>query len=808
MQTTKLPTDYQSYIHLSRYARWDNDKQRRETWEETVDRYVSFFQTRNAQNAAMQSFKWEEIRTAILTLQVMPSMRCLMTAGLALSLDNVAGFNCSYVAIDDPIAFDEILYVLMCGTGVGFSVERQFVNKLPPLPDSIKPSSRVIFVDDSKIGWATAYRELLTCLWQGAAPQWDVSEVRPAGAPLKIFGGRASGPAPLVDLFRFTTHLFTNAVGRKLTSLECHDLVCKIADIVVVGGVRRSALISLSNLSDDRMRHAKSGAWWETTGHRALANNSVAYTERPEMGAFMREWLSLYDSRSGERGIFNRVAAQKQAASNGRRNAEYDFGVNPCCVTGDTLVLTNEGHRPIVDLIGHSVKVWNGSQWSSVVPFETGKHEIFRVMLSDGAYLDCTANHKFAIDFGDGCYEMIMASRLAIGHKLAKFDIPNEALVVSGVDAAKRRLVNLGLRPARLKGREQWIQPGKAQSVHILYVESLNVEAETYCFDEPIAHLGTFNGIVTGQSEIILRSRQFCNLSEVVIRANDTEDTLHYKAEIAAQLGTLQATLTDFRYLSPEWKKNTEDEALLGVSMTGIMDHPLLSNYADKRMPAMLERLRETVVATNRTLAKRLGIKVAAASTCVKPSGTVSQLVHSGSGMHARYSEYYFRTVRADKKDPMSMLMRDAGVYVEDDVTKPDATDVFYFPMQSPANAITRNDRTALEQLELWKLYQLHWCEHKPSITVYVRENEWLEVGAWVWKNFDIVSGVSFLPHNNSDTVYKQAPYQEIDAKTYAEWLAKMPAEIDWSRISVYEGTEDKTTNTRDLACAAGVCEL
>lgn len=630
-----LPTDYQAYIHLSRYARWRDDLNRRETWPETVARYIDFFKNRAADK--LPGFDWDDLSNAIETLQVMPSMRCMMTAGKALELDNVAGFNCSYAAVDNVRVFDEILYILMCGTGVGFSVERQYVNKLPTLPESFADSGRVIVVDDSKIGWATALQELLAALWAGEVPTWDVSGVRPKGARLKTFGGRASGPEPLVELFKFTIHLLRQAAGRKLTSIECHDLVCKIADIVVVGGVRRSALISLSNLSDDRMRHAKSGQWWETTGHRALANNSVAYTEKPEMNAFMREWLALYESKSGERGIFNRVAAQKQAGSNHRRDASYDFGTNPC-------------------------------------------------------------------------------------------------------------------------------------------------------------------------SEIILRSKQFCNLSTVIVRPTDTAADLARKMRYVAILGTLQATLTDFRYLSDEWRKNTAEEALLGTSMTGQMDHPILSDEKNEYLPVLLSQLKEVAILTNREFAAKLGINPATATTCVKPEGTVSQLVDAASGMHRRYAQFYLRTVRNDKKDPLSRLMRDAGVYAEDDVTKPDVNDIFYFPQRSPAGA--SRDTTALQQLTLWKIYQLHYCEHKPSITVYVKEHEWMEVGAWVYSNFDIVSGVSFLPHNESDTVYKQAPYQQITEPEYHEWVAKMPKSIDWTRIGEYEAGIDTVTGTRDLACSAGVCEI
>jgi ribonucleoside-triphosphate reductase len=633
-----LPTDYQTYIHQSRYARWDKEKKRRETWPETVDRYINFFRNRFADKPGMADFDYDELRTAILNLDVMPSMRCLMTAGDALDRDNVAGFNCSYTAIDNVRAFDEVMYILMCGTGVGFSVERQFVNELPTVAAKFRESEHVIVVRDSKIGWSEAFAELLDCLWKGEIPSWDVSKVRPAGAPLKTFGGRASGPDPLVQLFKFAVHLLRGAAGRKLTSLECHDLVCKVADIVVVGGVRRSALISLSNLSDDRMRTAKSGEWWINNGQRALANNSVAYTEKPEVGQFMREWLSLYDSKSGERGIFSRVASQKQAAANGRRDPEQDFGTNPC-------------------------------------------------------------------------------------------------------------------------------------------------------------------------SEIILRSKQFCNLSEVVVRATDTPADLARKVRLATILGTFQATLTNFRYLSKRWKRNTEEEALLGVSLTGIMDHFLLSNPSDI-LAERLEEFRDLAVATNKELSEKLRIKQAAAITCVKPSGTVSQLVDSASGIHSRYAPHYLRTVRADKKDPLAKFMRQAGFYVEDDVTKPDTTDVFYFPMKAPDKAITRNERSAIEQLELWKTYQLHWCEHKPSVTIYVREHEWPEVGAWVYNNFDLISGVSFLPHADSDHIYKQAPYQEITRAEYEQWLTKLPGDVDWAAVGTFEAGVDSTTGTKELACTAGVCEI
>jgi len=640
-EQTELPTQYQQFIHLSRYARWNEQQGRRETWQETVKRYFDFFEEHLQKN---HKFKMgtirEELEQAILNLEIMPSMRALMSAGAALERDNVAGFNCSYVAVDTVRAFDETLYVLMCGTGVGFSVERQYINKLPDLPEDMSDSDTIIKVADSKIGWAKAYKELMSLLYSGQIPKWDVSNIRSQGARLKTFGGRASGPAPLEDLFQFTINIFQDAKiknQRKLVSIDCHDLMCKIAEVVVVGGVRRSALISLSNLSDERMRNAKSGAWWEHSQHRALSNNSVAYTDSAEMGAFMREWLSLYESRNGERGIFNRQAAEKQALRNGRREDYKDFGCNPC-------------------------------------------------------------------------------------------------------------------------------------------------------------------------SEIILRNKQFCNLTEVVVRADDNWSSLSKKIELATILGTFQATLTNFRYLTKAWQNNTVEEALLGVSLTGIMDNSMLSGHdSEKTLENNLHCLRDKAIKTNEAWAKKLKINPSAAITCVKPSGTVSQLVDSSSGIHTRHSPYYIRTIRADKKDPLAQLMVDQGVYHEDDITKPDHTYVFYFPIKSPEGSVTRESITALEHLELWQLYQDNWCEHKPSVTISVREHEWLDVGSWVWKNFETVSGIAFLPY--ADHSYQQAPYQEITKKEYNKWLKKTTDSIDWSFITKYE-KEDSTENTKELACSAGVCEI
>ena len=639
MQTSRLPTSYQEFIHLSRYSRWLPEKKRRETWDETIKRYFDFFQEhlKETCNYTLKPELREELETAVLNLRVMPSMRCLMTAGEALKRENIAGYNCSYVAISRVQAFDEILYVLMNGTGVGFSVERQYITQLPPVAEEFHPSDTVITIADSKLGWAKAYKELLGLLWIGQIPKWDLSKVRPAGAPLKTFGGRASGPEPLDNLMNFTVNVLRNAAGRKLSSIECHDIVCKIAEVVVVGGVRRSALISLSNLSDDRMRHAKSGQWWNDNPQRALANNSACYTEKPDMGIFMDEWKALYESKSGERGIFNRQSANKQVESSGRRVVDgYEFGTNPC-------------------------------------------------------------------------------------------------------------------------------------------------------------------------SEIILRDREFCNLSEVVVRANDTEKSLLEKVRLATILGTFQSTLTNFKYVSSAWKRNCEEERLLGVSLTGIMDSKLTNGKSNKDLAAFLEKLKKYSVEINAKYAKELGVNVAASITCVKPSGTVSQLVDSASGIHARHNPYYIRTVRGDKKDPLTKLMTEIGFPVEDDEMNPSHTAVFSFPMKVDRGAVFRTDLTAIEQLDLWKIYQEHWCEHKPSVTISVKESEWMEVGAWVYANFDQMSGVSFLPF--SEHTYRQAPYQDCDREEYEKLLKEMPKNVDWSQLAKYEQV-DSTVASQELACTAGSCEI
>ena len=605
-----------------------------------MDRYLDAM-FKNHADAALTDPELGLIRKSILDLDTMPSMRALMTAGPALARCNVAGYNCAYLAIDDPRAFDESLYILMCGTGVGFSVERQFINKLPNVPDELVPTDYVIHVRDSKGGWAEAYRALIQNLFAGKVPTWDTSKIRPSGTRLKTFGGRASGPEPLEELFGFTVDQFQRARGTKLNSMECHDIMCKIGDIVVVGGVRRSALISLSNLSDDRMRHAKSGEWWNTTPHRRLANNSAAYPEKPGIGAFMREWLSLYESKSGERGIFNREAARNQVKKLGaeRRDPDYDFGCNPC-------------------------------------------------------------------------------------------------------------------------------------------------------------------------SEIILRSCGFCNLTEVIVRPADDLDSLKRKVWVATVMGTAQASMTNFRYLRDTWRHNAEEEYLLGVSMTGIFDNELLSGRDLSRHQELkdtLDVLREYAVEVNKEWSSRFGIMPAAAITCVKPSGTVSQLVDCASGIHPRHSQNYIRTIRADLKDPLTQFMIDKGFPWEPDVMKPAHTAVFSFPIMSPENSVMSEDITAIEHLEIWKIYQLHWCEHKPSVTIRVRESEWLDVGAWVFENFDIISGISFLPYD--DHTYRQAPYQTCDLDTLRAVSAQIPDNVDWSTLSEYE-TEDNTTGSQAYACTGGSCEI
>ena len=634
----ELPTDYQSFIHVSRYARWINEENRRESWNETVTRYFDYLTERlnKENNYDLPIELRKELQDAVLNLEIMPSMRALMTSGIALDRCNVAGYNCSYLPVDSVRSFDECLYILMCGTGVGFSVERKYTKQLPTVNEDLEESETTIVVGDSKAGWAKGYKELIHLLYSGQIPSWDLSKLRPAGARLKTFGGRSSGPDPLDDLFRFTVGIFKGATGRQLKSIECHDLMCKIGSVVVVGGVRRSALISLSDLQDQEMALAKSGEWWNNEGQRALANNSVCYKEKPPIGIFMREWLTLYNSKSGERGIYNRQSAIEKSLENGRRDSEHDFGTNPC-------------------------------------------------------------------------------------------------------------------------------------------------------------------------SEIILRPYQFCNLTEVVVRAEDTIKDLERKIELATILGTIQSTLTDLKYLRKIWKDNTEEERLLGVSLTGIMDNALLNSASAGYLSELLSQLKDVAVDTNLGLSEQLGIPQSTAITCVKPSGTVSQLVDSASGIHARHSEYYIRTVRGDKKDPLTQFMQSVGVPVEDDIMQPDSTVVFSFPVKSPSKAVTRNNTGAIEQLNLWLKYQKNWCEHKPSVTITVKEDEWLDVGAWVYENFDDVAGISFLPH--SDHTYKQAPYQECSKKEYLDLKKRMPNNINWQDLSELE-KEDSTRGGQELACSADSCEI
>ena len=620
---------YQQYIALSRYARWIPELNRRETWKETVDRYMT-----NVVSDKVSKDTYKQLEDAIYNLNVMPSMRAMMTAGAAMERDNTCAYNCSYLAVDDPKCFDEAMFILLCGTGVGFSVERQYISKLPEVPDELYKSDTTIVVSDSKEGWAKALRQLISLLYAGEIPKWDTHKVRPAGAKLKTFGGRASGPEPLEDLFTFTCETFVAAKGKKLSSIQSHDLMCKIGEVVVVGGVRRSAMISLSNLSDDRMRHAKSGDWFVLDPQRGLANNSVSYTEKPDMETFLREWTALVESKSGERGIFSRVAAKKQVAKNGRREVDHEWGTNPC-------------------------------------------------------------------------------------------------------------------------------------------------------------------------SEILLRPNEFCNLTEVVARSNDCQNILQEKVRLATILGTIQSTYTKFPYLRKIWQRNTEEERLLGVSLTGIMDCNIISSYDNAKV--ILGDLKSVAIKTNKEFSKRLGIPQSAAITCVKPSGTVSQLVDASSGIHTRHSQFYIRTVRGDNKDPLTRFLIDSGVPAEPCVMKPDTTTVFSFPTKAPKGAVTRDDLNAVEQLEVWLMYQRHWCEHKPSVTITVREHEWLEVGAWVFKHFDEMSGVSFLPH--SDHSYKQAPYQEIEQDEYKELNKLMPKNIDWEKLSEYE-VEDTTVGSQTLACSGDSCEI
>lgn len=977
MQEKALPTQLQQYVHLSRYARWLDDENRRETWEETVSRYTNFFAARFP-----ELYPADRINKSIGALRTMPSMRALMTAGPALDKDEMAGYGCSAIAIDHVRAFDEILYILMCGTGVGFSVERQFINNLPTVSEDFHQSDTLITVKDSKIGWASAFRELMSMLYAGQIPKWDVSKVRPAGAKLKTFGGRASGPKPLVDLFNFATAMFKKAAGRKLTSVECHDLVCKVADIVVVGGVRRSALISLSDLSDDRMRVAKSGQWWVDNGQRALANNSAVYTEKPDMETFLEEWMALIQSKSGERGIFNRVAAKKKAAEFGRRNPDFEPLTNPC-FRHDTLIHTREGTFPILDLVGKTVEVWDGEQYVEINNFRvTGTNQpVITLTLHDGSQITATPYHRFVLEDGsvrelkdlelgdkllvsnapiaergtdtegayikgfmlgdgtnngvnpllwlygpkDACQERLIASASELPTTQVKatnivdelsfhaesvygrrgmrgltprrealmpwvttykhglpaevyaWSTKSKAAFISGlldsdgtalnnangfgyqITSVSRQLmldvqallktlnVQSTLRMSEEGGSRDFgerggmcevqavyrltisqsnsialcafIDPVRVQSFagrtlaytvkprfnKIVGIEDAGVEDQVFCCTVPTNHRVALGAsIITSQcGEIVLRPSGLCNLTEVVIRAGDTLEDLMDKVEVATIMGTFQSTLSNFRYVRSVWKRNAEEERLLGVSMTGIMDHEVLSKPSDEAAQ-WLTQLREHAVKVNAEWAAKLGINASVAITTVKPSGTVSQLVDSASGIHPRYSQYYIRTVRADKKDPLAQFMRAEGFPVEDCVMKPDTTDVFAFPVRGPEHAVFRNDMSAIQQLDHYLMFATNWCEHNPSITVYVRDHEWLAVGDWVYRNFDKVGGVSFLPY--TDHVYQQAPYTECSEAEYEELAGKMPT-VAWSKLQEFE-KEDHTEHAQTLACSFGACDL
>lgn len=941
---------YQQYIHISRYSRWRDDLQRRETWKETVQRYIDYFDQRTEHNHT--DILNGKVRDAILNLKVMPSMRALMTAGEALERENLAGFNCSYLAINTKRSFAEALYILMCGTGVGFSCERQEITRLPAVPDALTPTEDIIAVADSKEGWAKAYHALLGFLWNGSIPKVDYSQVRAAGERLKIFGGRASGPAPLKRLFIFTVDTFKHAEGRKLNSLEVHDLMCMIGEIVVVGGVRRSALISLSNLSDQRMRDAKAGQWWTDNPQRGLANNSVAYTEKPSSEIFMEEWLSLVKSKSGERGIFNRVAAQKQAAKWGRRSEEHSYGCNPCCFTGDMRLLTRDGYNRFDSLLDKPVSVVSsdgsvaqGKVWSS------GVKDIVKVNFhpfTGREPISCTPDHVFQLNDGTECeaadltgkrvkvyvdYESVEYSKEQIlaGFMLgdanlnrlnsdahlglevffhesdcdvaelfnqstgtwysreaadiaARFNLPtvnigergmpdnmgllkglfsaNGCVVKRGRVALKSiDLVQLEMVSKMIEtfGIQSYITTNEPKLVKfkngeyeckrsydlniakfssiVLFAEKIGFvqrykmqsliemierkspfvcsvqdagTAEVYDFTEPKNHWGVVEGVVVHNSEIILRDKQLCNLSEVIVREDDDIHTLMEKVEVATILGTLQATMTKFGFVSEAWSRNTAEEALLGVSLTGIMDNAIMSGGAvppgHPDLADTLNQLRDHARAVNEEWAEKLGINVSTSITCVKPSGTVSQLCNTASGIHARHNHRYIRTVRVDKKDPLYHFMKDKGFYTEDDVMRPDSTAVVSFAIEAPKSSITRDEVSALEAAELWLTYQREWCEHKPSVTITVKDEEWVEVGAWVYKHFDEVSGISFLPH--TDHTYQQAPYQDMTSEEFDQWQMDNPVpEVDWTELSEFEKT-DNTVAMQTLACNAGNCEI
>lgn len=936
---------YQEFIAKSRYCRYLPDEDRRENWDETVARYFDFFELHLARN---HHYKLDlklrtELEQAVINLEVMPSMRCLMTAGKALERNNIAGYNCSYLAVDDPKAFDEAMMILLCGTGVGFSVERQDIAKLPIVPDKLKEGDCFV-IEDSKEGWAHGLRKIIKSLYLGKIPTWDVSKVRPAGTPLKTFGGRASGPEPLVELFNFIVKEFKEASGRRLNSIQCHDIMCKIGETVVVGGVRRSAMISLSNLSDMRMQGAKMGAWWEQHSYRALANNSIAYTERPDVGVFMKEWMALYESKSGERGIFNRMASENQVQSIGRREGGHAWGTNPC-FSGNMKLLTSEGYKTFEELNDKQVEIvsFDGSISTGKVWCSGEKLTVDIKFLDETPNISCTPDHVFMLNDGSECQAQDLqgkrvmqffeiknefhkesffagfiqgdgstsrissrhhkgieiyigkndsdvgdfldmpiginyskkAREIAEKYELSKNTLPTRELpskivgdFLSGLFSANGSVIktsrialkttceelskqlvvilkneydidayittnktkenafsngnyfckesydiNIGRYKDILKFSKHisFIQKYKQESLKNLLIErspfvcsvTERYTEKVYDFTEPKNHWGVVEGIVVHNcSEIILRPQEFCNLSEVVVREHDTYVTLKRKIELATILGTFQSTLIHLPYLRKIWTKNTEEERLLGVSLTGIMDNKLMSTN-NAELKKVLTELRATAVKTNKAFANKLNIPQSASITCVKPSGTVSQLCDSASGIHTRHSPYYIRRIRGDIKDPLTQFMIKAGVENEPCVMKPNNTIVFSFPKKAPKHGITRTEITAKEHLDIWLTYQKYFCEHKPSITVSVKEDEWPEVGAFVWKHFDEISGVSFLPEDGGS--YKQAPYEEINKEQYDAMLKRSIKHIDWSEMVEIE---DNVEGAQMLACSAGVCEI
>jgi ribonucleotide reductase, class II len=945
LKETVLPTATQQYIHQSKYSRWLEKEKRRETWYETCKRYMDFITEKSTELGS--SLSYEEYRfllESILHLKALPSMRAMMTAGIAAKASEIAIYNCSYLPINDIKSFSETLYLLACGTGVGFSVEKEYIEKLPTIPE-LTESDYLIVVEDSKIGWAESLRELLTHLYNGAIPRYSTHLVRPAGAKLKTHGGRASGPAPLEKLLNHVIDIFKSAQNRKLTSLEVHSIVCMIGDAIVSGGSRRSATISLSDLSDTSMQNAKSGEWWINNAHFSLANNSAVYTTKPDYETFSKEWQALKDSYSGERGIFNREAANISATKSGRRDGNYNWGTNPC-LTAETLVLTNKGYIPIIELVDKDTIIWNGKQWSKVTPFSTGINPIVEVILSNGVILRCTKYHKFILSDNS----RVEAINLSPGDRLDKFEFPvieegetysvdaysqgfysgdgnkgyefsylyspkyickDRLIGLFSEDSTKDRLrwkhgpmldknfvpingskdyclnwlaglldsdgcvvrndnstglqicsinkdfldrvrlmltrlgadskvvlateggyrdmpggnyycqplyrllinasqtsslVSIGLSCSRLNINR--INPNRDASRFVTVVEVIdkNEIEETYCFTDLLNNSGTFNGVVTANcGEIILRPYETCNLSEVIIRPEDDLDSLKAKIKAAVYFGVIQSTFTNFKYLREDWKKNAEEERLLGVSLTGIFDNLLMSGRLGKEnLSKVLNILREYAIEVCKELAQRFGIKVSAAITCVKPAGTTSQLADTSPGIHPRWSKYQIRRYQENYESPVFSLLQKEGVPWEPLYTKPDTTCVFTFYKRSPNDAITRHEVNALEQLELWKIYKQDWCEHNPSITVYIRDDEWDEVKQWVWENFDSICGISFLPFDNG--IYKHAPNEECTEEVYYEGIKSTPS-IDWDQLKLYE-QDDMTTGMQEYACVAGSCAI